>query len=63
MNKKKKLKTIGIAKQCVDCEAYIDSNTRMTFESYRKNPEYKLDMPLHELFKPYPQCDRCNGKF
>ncbi len=56
---KKVLKITGVAKQCIDCDALIDENSKVICESVRRNPDWTEDMPFFEKYKPFPQCVEC----
>jgi hypothetical protein len=57
---KMKIKTIGKAEQCIDCEAYLEPNRKVMFETVRKNPDYKKGSdPLYKMMKSFPQCENC----
>ncbi len=61
----KKIKIVGVAEQCIDCEAYLEPNRKMIFEAHRKNPDYKEGVdPLFKMMKSFPQCEQCGyGRF
>ena len=59
MAKKKNLKIVGVAKVCGDCNALIPSNTRMEFETLRRNPDWTEAQPLFKRMIFVPQCVDC----
>ena len=54
-----KMKIVGKAEQCIDCEEYLEPNRKFLFETFRKNPDYKKGIdPLHKMTKFFPQCEK-----
>ena len=59
----KKLKVIGVALTCLDCECYIDPKSKVVFKCIRRNPDYKKGQPKHNAFINLYNCGCCGDKY